>query len=89
MSIKIQYIFVFIILAAILAWIIYSLVTKKYNNVSSCAGCALADSCKKKELKDRGGKMPVSCDDCPETDSCDRKGTFFECGAPGHSGESK
>ena len=48
MSANIQLIIVFIILALLLIWIIYRLVSsrgRKSGSKSSCCGCSLADCC--------------------------------------------
>jgi hypothetical protein len=43
---KIQYIAVFVILAAVTVWIIWSLLRRKSAKHSGCCGCGLADACK-------------------------------------------
>ena len=54
MSSNIQLIIVFIILALLLIWIIYRLVSsrgRKSGSKSSCCGCNLADCCSEKANK--------------------------------------
>jgi len=53
---KIQYIAVFVILAVIIIWTLYSLIVKKRSGPTSCAGCAMADKCREKisRLTDKG-----------------------------------
>ena len=45
---KIQYIAVFVILAGVIVWIIWSLFRRKSGEHSGCCGCGLADACKKR-----------------------------------------
>lgn len=47
-NLLIQYIVVFVILFAIVAWIIYRLFSKKGGKVTGgCCGCALSEKCSK------------------------------------------
>lgn len=46
----IQYIIVFIILALVIGWVLYSLVRKKPDGKPNCPGCAHSASCSKKIL---------------------------------------
>lgn len=80
MSAKTQYIIVFIILAAIVIWLVYSLVRKRPGADVRCAGCSLAETCKKKKMIDTTEQKPESCIDCPSTDECTKKNTFMSCG---------
>lgn len=80
MSYNLQFILVMIILGAIIAWIIYSLVKKKGIANSACAGCSLSQSCKKRELTQRNLPAPKSCNDCPQQEDCTKRGSVFECG---------
>lgn len=79
MSHKLQFIIVMIILGLVLVWVIYSLVRKPGKSTALCAGCALAENCKKKELHDRELPPPASCEECPEKDSCYKRDTQHEC----------
>lgn len=52
MSLKLQYIVVFIILIGVVVWIVWSLLKKKYNGGGQCSGCSLSKSCgKAKKLR--------------------------------------
>ncbi len=46
---KIQYIAVFVILAAVTGWIIWSLIRRKSGKHSGCCGCGLADACRERK----------------------------------------
>ena len=48
----IQYTIVGVILIAVLIWLVRKVVTMKHDKSSGCSGCSLAESCKKKDLKD-------------------------------------
>lgn len=85
MSAKVQYIIVFIILAAIIIWLVYSLLRKRPGTNVHCAGCSLIDTCKKKKLIDTTDRRPGSCNDCPSTDDCTKKNSFLSCGGGGES----
>lgn len=47
MSATVQYIIIFVILAAVIAWIIYKLVKKDKGTQGGCCGCDLAETCNK------------------------------------------
>lgn len=50
LSAKIQMIIVFLILFAIMGWILWKLLSKKGHSFEGkCAGCTLAEKCTKKE----------------------------------------
>lgn len=89
MTQKIQYVIVFIILAVVIIWTVYHLARKKKGGASPCCGCGLADSCKKKTLREQEDKMPVSCGDCPQTDDCSKKTDFLGCGGKSADKEKK
>lgn len=59
-----QYIVVFIILAAVIVWILVRLFSKKPRR-SSCCGCSLADTCSKPKNQPRQAKKsPSDLPDC-------------------------
>ena len=86
---QIQYIILFIILGAIIAWLIYSLSRKKPQGSSNCFGCSLAEHCKKKELRETKNLTTESCNDCPQTDDCDKRSDFLGCGGRFEGGKEK
>lgn len=48
----IQYSLVGLVLLAAFSWILWKMLGNKKRGSNSCCGCGLADSCKKKNLKD-------------------------------------
>lgn len=63
MSVQTQYIILFVILAAVIVWIIYRLVRPKSDDTCSCDGCSIAGTCKKTGLLDKGNRKQGSCKD--------------------------
>lgn len=63
MSVQTQYIILFVILAAVIGWIIYRLVRPKSDDTCSCDGCSIAGTCKKAGLLDKGKRKQRSCND--------------------------
>ena len=64
MTPRVQYIIIFIILGAVIAWLVYKLVKGGSNGSSACAGCTLSSACSKKELKKHTDKCqypPKKC----------------------------
>lgn len=68
MSVRTQYIILFIILVAVIAWIVYRLVRTK-KNICNCGGCPVSRACDKKELKGRKSK-----DSCRKESCCIKEG---------------
>lgn len=62
-SILTQYVIVFIILAAVLGWIIYKLFSKKSRNSSACSCCSLAEHCSK-QSEERHEKREKELPEC-------------------------
>lgn len=63
MSVITQYIIVFVILALVLAWIIYKLFSKKGRNSGSCCGCSMAQVCSDKNKATQKSEIPDCCRD--------------------------
>lgn len=61
MSVITQYIIVFVILALVLAWIIYKLFSKKGRNSSSCCGCSMAQVCADRTKATKKSEMADCC----------------------------
>lgn len=80
---QIQYIIVYIILAVIIGWVLYTLLRKKPEHKNNCHGCSLSASCRKKKMFEERNERPTSCGDCPETENCDKKSDLLGCGGNG------
>ena len=50
MSLLVQYIILFVILAAAVAWVIWRLTRKDRGNVCNCGNCDASANCKMKEI---------------------------------------
>lgn len=80
-SLTVQYILVFAIIGAVIIWILVNLLKKGNKGIScNCTGCSLAESCKKKEMRETTGELPASCSDCPSEPACPKKGDVLSCG---------
>ncbi len=80
MTQTIQYILVYVILAALIAWLIYKALHRKPGGGNACMGCSQSGACRKKEIFEKEHRSPASCDECPETHGCSKKGVLPGCG---------
>lgn len=68
MSQSLQYILVYIILIAVIGWIIYRLVHRGSKDDSSCSCCSKSSGCIKKQILEKERRRQSFCEHCSEAD---------------------